>query len=111
MGLRSFLVRRFWDSTHRQVRRVRLPVDRRDPSEAVRSSEIPAALRERFEVVVERPYGGNLLAPLLPNLELERLTENEHVAWIDRWVAEEDERMARGEPSYYLAAVYRRPAA
>lgn len=93
----------------RRVRRVGLPVDRRDPSEAVRSSEIPAALHERFEAIVERPYGGNLLAPLLPNLELDRLTESEHEAWIDRWVAEEDNRLARGEPSYYLASVYRRP--
>jgi len=95
----------------RRVRRVGLPVDRRDPSEAARSSEIPAALRERFEAIVERPYGGNLLAPLLPNLELDRLPESEHEAWIDRWVAEEDDRLARGEPTYYLAAVYRRPGA
>jgi len=98
-------------SAVRRVRRVALPVDRRDPSEAVRSSEIPAALRERFETVVERPYGGNLLAPLLPNLELDRLPESEHEAWIDRWVAEEDDRLTRGEPTYYLAAVYRRPNA
>lgn len=95
-------------SAARRVRRVGLPVDRRDPSEAVRSSEIPAELLRRFRPIVERPYGGNLLAPLLPNLDLARLPELEHEAWIDRWVAEEDEMLARGEPTFYLAAVYRR---
>jgi len=95
----------------RRVRRVGLPVDPRDPSEAVRSSEIPRELRRRFEVVVERAYGGNLLAPLLPNLDLSRLPSEEHEAWIDGWIAEEDDRLARGEPSFYLAAVYRRPPA
>ena len=38
---------------------------RRDPSEAVRSSEILPAVRRRLKVLEEIPYGGSILNPLL----------------------------------------------
>ena len=38
---------------------------RRDPSEAVRSSEILPAVRRRMRVLEEIPYGGSILNPLL----------------------------------------------
>ncbi len=36
-----------------------------DPSEAIRAAEVLPLLRERFEVLWERPYGGTLLHPML----------------------------------------------
>lgn len=40
------------------------PIDINDPSEAVRSNEILPFVRERFEVLHELPYWGNLLHPI-----------------------------------------------
>ncbi len=91
----------------RRVRRLGLPVDWKDPSEAVRSSEIEALIGERFALVARRPYGGNLMAPLMPNLELDRLPEAEHEAWVRSFAATEDRWLAAGERSYYVTAVYR----
>lgn len=36
-----------------------------DPSEAIRAGEVLPLLRDRFEVLWERPYGGTLLHPML----------------------------------------------
>jgi SAM-dependent methyltransferase len=52
----------------RRVGRIRAPINREDPTEAVRSSDILRALEARFEVVEQRDYGGNLLAILYANL-------------------------------------------
>ncbi len=91
----------------RRVRRLGLPVDWKDPSEAVRSSEIEVLVAERFDLVARRPYGGNLMAPLMPNLDLDRLPEAEHEEWVRRFAAAEDRWIAEGEKSYYVTAVYR----
>jgi SAM-dependent methyltransferase len=45
-----------------------------DPTEAIRSAEIPAALRRHFDVVEERPLGGALL-----HLALGDIAQNFHV--------------------------------
>lgn len=45
------------------------PYDFTDPSEMVRSSAILPAVRERFEILWERPYWGNLLFPLLSQVD------------------------------------------
>ncbi len=39
-----------------------------DPSEAVRSGDMLPLIRERFEVLDERPYGGTLLHPVLNDI-------------------------------------------
>jgi len=91
----------------RRVRRVGLPVDWRDPSEAIRSSEIEDLVSGLFAPIARRPYGGNLLAPLLPNLSLEVLPEETHLAIVQRLAREEDERLAGGERSFYVVAVFR----
>ncbi len=39
-----------------------------DPSEAVRSPEIPAVIAERFEIVLRRDYGGTILSLLLEDI-------------------------------------------
>lgn len=55
----------------REVRRphlIRAPINHEDPTEAIRSGEIIAAVERRFRIVHRRDYGGNLLAVIYPNL-------------------------------------------
>ncbi len=85
MGLRSLLARRFWDATHRRG----LPTTWLDDRHVRRH--------------VNRRITGSPEA-----LRIAGLREPEHEAWIDRWVAEGDAMLARGEPTFYLAAVYQR---
>jgi len=55
----------------RRVRIVRAPINRDDPTEAVESSRIVAALEHTFPDVQRRDYGGNLLSLLYPNMNRE----------------------------------------
>jgi SAM-dependent methyltransferase len=48
-----------------------LPLD--DPLESVRSSAIPALFRERFAMLEDRPYGGNILWFVFPCLDMKEL--------------------------------------
>ena len=79
-----------------------------DPTESVRSSEVLPLLRERFEVVDERPYGGTvlqlLLAATLPAFDL---GDSSHQEILRRWCEEEGRLVDSGElPSdfYYVVA-------
>ncbi len=45
------------------------PIVPEDPSEAVRSSEIVTQLEHGFDIVAVRPYGGNLLAIVCPQID------------------------------------------
>lgn len=49
---------------------VRAPINREDPTEAVESSRIIAAMEGQFRITSRRDYGGNLLAVVYPNLQL-----------------------------------------
>jgi SAM-dependent methyltransferase len=51
--------------TWRTVERLAPPYDASDPSEMLASSAIVPAVRERFDVLWEKPYWGNLLYPVL----------------------------------------------
>jgi hypothetical protein len=51
------------------------PIEIDDPSEAIRSAEIREQLAVGFEIEHERGYGGNVLAVILPALDLARLDE------------------------------------
>jgi SAM-dependent methyltransferase len=50
----------------RYVRELPLPINWEDPSEGIRSGEIVEQLAVGFRTVVERDYGGTLLATLFP---------------------------------------------
>lgn len=93
----------------RRRRRLQLPVDRRDPSEAIRSSAIlPVLAAAGFEVLERRDYGGNLLSVVHPHLALDRLRPEERHALLGRLLEEEDRLLAAGEPSYYTVVLARR---
>lgn len=85
----------------RRSRRLKLPVDWRDPTEAVRSSQILDAVSRHFEVLERRDYGGNFLAVIHPHLQLEPLTPQERAALLRSIIAAERAHLAEGHPSYH----------
>lgn len=89
----------------RRRKRLQLPVDWRDPSEAVRSAEIVPLLSELFEIREKRDYGGNLLAVVYPHLNLEGLEPAAREEILDRLLAQEEGLLLAGEPSYYSVLV------
>ena len=89
----------------KRSRRLKLPVDWRDPTEAVRSSEILAAVSRHFEVSERRDYGGNFLAVIHPHLRLEPLTPQERAALLRSIIDAERAHLAQGNPSYYTVMI------
>ncbi len=89
----------------RRRRRLQLPVDWRDPSEAVRSSEIVSLIAERFEIRERRDYGGNLFAVIYPHLRLDGLEPAARQEVLGQLIAREDELLAAGAPSFYTVIV------
>lgn len=81
-----------------------LPIQADDPSEAVRSDEIVAVLKERFEIAEFRGYGGNLLSVLFPNLRRETLTEE----LVDALI-EADRAMVAADARPYYGVIVARP--
>lgn len=91
----------------RRRRRLQLPVDWRDPSEAVRASEIVRVVGEHLEIVERRDYGGNLLALIHPFLQLDGLDASERWQLIAGLLEREDELLASGAESFYTVLVAR----
>jgi len=76
-----------------------LPLD--DPSESIRSSAIRPAVARHFEIVEERPYGGNILWFVFPCLDMERLRQDSTGA-LTRLIALEDHLLERGWVESYF---------
>jgi len=95
----------FFDAIPPEIRLtdvVPLPIQQDDPSEAVRSGEIEPLLRVGFDVLARRPYGGTLLAVLLPNMKLSEVD-----AVLPYCIGCERALLAAGMPSYYAVIVAR----
>jgi len=88
-------------SSVRRSRHLKLPVDWRDPTEAVRSSEILGAVSRHFEVLERHDYGGNFLSVIHPHLRLEHLATAERADLFQSLIAAERAHLAAGHPSYY----------
>lgn len=82
----------------RRAKIVRAPINREDPTEAIRSSQIVAAIERNFRVLHRRDYGGNLLALLYPNMRRESPRFHEAV---ERLIRAEDWLLQRGAASFY----------
>jgi len=91
----------------KRSRHLKLPVDWRDPTEAVRSSEIPAALARHFEILECHDYGGNFLSVIHPHLRLDHLTAPERAEFLQSIIDAEREHLAAGHRSYYRVALAR----
>jgi SAM-dependent methyltransferase len=95
----------------RRRRRLALPVDWRDPSEAVRSSEILPALDACFETELRRDYGGTFLAVIYPHLDLARSAPGEREQTVETIIDAERSYLAGGGRSYSTVVIARpRPA-
>ncbi len=84
-----------------------LPMD--DPSESVRSSAILPACRRLFEVLEERPYGGNILWFTFPCLDIARLREDRTEA-LSHLIALEDHLLEKGWVESYFRVFVGRSA-
>lgn len=84
----------------RRSETLELPIQMDDPSEAIRSSEILRELQVGFHVAAVRPYGGNLLSVLFPNI-------NAAPSTMHRLIDEEKKLLASGQESYYSVIVAR----
>jgi SAM-dependent methyltransferase len=95
----------------RRRRRLALPVDWRDPSEAVRSSEILAALEARFATELKRDYGGTFLSVIYPHLDFSRSSRGEREATLATVIDAERAYLQNGGRSYNTVVIARpRPA-
>ena len=84
------------------------PIEPDDPSEGVRSSAILPAVRRLFHVIVERPFGGHLVAIILSQLARDKVPEPDRQALIERLLALEDEDLAKDPSCSYHAVVVAR---
>ena len=62
------LVHRMLPRGTRRAKIVRAPINRDDPTEAIRSSDIVPAVLSHFRIVERHNYGGHLLSLLYPNM-------------------------------------------
>jgi predicted SAM-dependent methyltransferase len=90
---------------------LRDPIEHDDPSEAVRSSAILPAVRGLFEVLVERPYGGHIVPILMSQIVLDRIPPTELDRLVSRWLAIEEEDLARDPAVSFHTALVAQPRA
>ncbi len=83
-------------------------VARVDPSESVRSSEIPRLVAERFAVQSQNGYGGTLLALILNNIVGNFSDAPEDIGILEELAADEDTRMREGTLSSDYALIVAR---
>jgi len=88
---------------------LRAPVEWNDPSEAIRSSVILPAVRRLFHVIAERPYGGHIVSLILPQLRRDRIPRERLEELLSRWLALEDDDLARDPALSYHTALVARP--
>lgn len=85
------------------------PVEETDPSEAIRSSEIPAFVREFFDVVEWKPFGGQVVDLVFPAVTADWTNSPEGNRCVAEMLALEDEQLAADAgSSHHLFAVGRR---
>jgi len=104
---------RFFVTLPASIRRrqhIAAPLDRRDPTEAVRSSEILPAVLRYFRVEERRDYGGNFLAVIYPHLRLDQLTPKERDDVLRSVIAAEKEHLRRSGASSYYTVLLAVPA-
>jgi len=89
----------------RRRRTIEAPIDRRDPTEAVRSSEILAAVERYFHIQERRDYGGNFLAVIHPHLRLDGLKPAERDEVLLSIIEAEQEHLRSGVASYYTVLI------
>lgn len=91
----------------RRSRRLELPIDWRDPTEAVRSSQIMTAVSRYFTVLDRHDYGGNFLSVIHPHLRFDQLTPVERADLLQFLIDAERTYLTEGHDSYYTVLTAR----
>jgi SAM-dependent methyltransferase len=106
---------RYADDVYRELprrlrtrRHLQIPVDGKDPREAVRSSEILTELTRRFSIQVRKDYGGTLLSVIYPHLRLAPLSRAERDEVLSGLIEREREVIASGAPAFCAVILARR---
>ena len=86
-------------------RHIGIPVDRLDPTEAVRSSEILPTISRYFRTEERRDYGGNFLAVIYPHLRLDHLSPSERDDLLRLIIQAEREHLRAGAASWYTVLI------
>jgi O-antigen biosynthesis protein len=84
---------------------VRAPINREDPTEAIRSSGILPAIDKQFVSVNRRDYGGNLLSVIYPNLA--QTDKRAFDAAVRKLIGMEDQLLRLGAASFYTVMLAR----
>ncbi len=79
-----------------------------DPSEAVNSETILQEIYERFEVVEERPYGGNLLQLVLKDISHNFINENKETLEVLQKLFTAEDKFIEKYRSDFVFGVYRK---
>jgi SAM-dependent methyltransferase len=81
------------------------PIERDDPTEAIRSSVIVARVKLIFDVQLERQYGGHIVSLLLPQVDRSVVPDEAFRALLSKWLALEDEDLRANPALSYHAAI------
>lgn len=82
---------------------IELPIEQNDPSEAIRSGEIRSFIREYFDVVEWKPFGGQIAGLVFPYLTADWTHSEAGMRAVEKILAVEDEDLARDpEASHHL---------
>jgi SAM-dependent methyltransferase len=84
------------------------PVEHRDPSEAIRSSEIPSFVNQFFDIIEWRPYGGQIVDLVLPHVSQAWANTEEGCSFISAMLElEQYEMNANPNSTHHVVAVGR----
>jgi SAM-dependent methyltransferase len=85
--------------------RLEPPIELNDPSEAIRSAEIPFFVRDYFDVLAWKPYGGQIADLVFPHLKPDWTASPEGSRFIAALLAIEDHELARDpETTHHVVA-------
>lgn len=77
-----------------------------DPSESIESNKITAVLNAGFKVLEEKPYGGNMLMPVLKNIAHNFLGHDEETKAMIKLLFDSEDEFLKNNPSNFIFGVY-----
>jgi SAM-dependent methyltransferase len=83
-----------------------IPIEANDPSEAIRSAEIPRFLSEFFDLVEWRPYGGQIVDLVFPCLSADWVSSPEGLPHVQAMLQMEDYELERRPSSTHYVVAY-----
>lgn len=92
----------------RLPRKIEIPIEEHDPSEAIRSSEIAKFLRASVEMSEWKPYGGQITSLVFPYLAPEWAGSEESADEIAGMLKMEEEELAANPSSTHYLVAYGR---